>query len=185
MDRIDISSTLPSPLFFGSYPNSSDAAKEIAEQLGLDIVKGSPRVLQLDIDGHAQLLKAHIALSAAVESHMIGIDDVRYTVSRSGGAHWHLYVYLTEPIESPTQRCLYQAMLGSDNVREIQGWFRSQKGDDTPTLFWELPNSALWPYSKLYDEVIHGLEKEWKQGIQNKPEHKNKVKGKTRKAMMK
>lgn len=165
---MDLTSLLPSPIFLGSYKNTSDLAIETAANCGWDVVFGTPTLLLLDIDTPEQLLKSHICLAAVVKSKKLTIKEITYTISK-GGKGWHLYVRLAEPIPASQDRSLIQALLGSDSVRETQGWWRAQAGDLSPILFWEKPEyNHRHPYQGLYEAVIKPLELAWKANLQNK-----------------
>lgn len=66
----------------------------------------------------------------------------RNTPSPSGEpGHFHIVVDLGESVD-PLERCLLQAILGSDPKRELLSWQRLNNQDEVPTLFFELDNSS-------------------------------------------
>ena len=114
--------------------NTSTQAREWAEKEGLEVRAPKDNQLFIDIDdppGMADFVKNFGLVDAA-----IGIDSYAITCSRNKPAGRHIIVDLKGRV-SPIERCLLQAILGSDRRREGHSCCRIVEGDKEPTLFFE------------------------------------------------
>lgn len=59
--------------------------------------------------------------------------------SRRGLPHRHVVVRCARDLQSPLERVLLQAVLGSDPKREALDWVRIVTGSHTPSVFFETP----------------------------------------------
>ena len=116
--------------------NTSAQAKEWAAQQGLVVRVPEKDQLFVDIDderGWETYLQNY-----DIVDRVFGIRSVESTPSRNKPQGKHVVVRLFTKINS-TERCLLQAILGSDPRREGHSLSRIQDGDAEPTLFFEKP----------------------------------------------
>lgn len=112
-------------------------AFEAAKAKGLVVVWPGPNQLFVDIDNAVSL--------AVFERHILIVKSVvpcTWMVMRSPSGkpdRWHATVKLTRPVESPVERILLQALLGSDLLHETLSWKQATAGNATPTCFFERP----------------------------------------------
>ena len=114
--------------------NTSTQAWEWAENEGLEVKAPKGDQLFIDIDdpqGMTDFEKNFGLVDAA-----IGIESYTFTYSRNKPAGRHVVVNLKGKV-SPIERCLLQAILGSDRRREGHSYCRIVAGDKEPTLFFE------------------------------------------------
>lgn len=110
-----------------------DAIK-FAEDNDLVVKLPEPNQLFIDIDSLADLGTFHG--NYGLIDQYVGIEGFVITESRNGGEGKHIVVTLSKNI-TLTERCLLQAILGSDLRREAHGFWRIMQGSTTPTLFFE------------------------------------------------
>ena len=114
--------------------NTSTQAREWAENEGLEVRAPKDNQLFIDIDdpqGMTDFDKNFGLVDAA-----IGIESHTFTYSRNKPEGRHVVVNLKGKV-SPIERCLLQAILGSDRRREGHSYCRIVEGDKEPTLFFE------------------------------------------------
>jgi hypothetical protein len=114
--------------------NTSAQAREWAEQEGLEVRVPKSNQLFIDIDSTIDM-RAFDENYSLVDA-AIGIESYDVTPSRSKPKGKHIVVNLAATV-SPLERCLLQAILGSDKRREGHSYCRIQEGDREPTLFFE------------------------------------------------
>jgi len=114
--------------------NTSTQAREWAEREGLDVRAPKDNELFLDLDDMAA--REEFDRNYDLVYHMINIKSVSSTPSRSKLDGKHVVVTLGCSV-TPLERCLLQAILGSDRRREAHSYARIKEGDLEPTLFFE------------------------------------------------
>jgi hypothetical protein len=115
--------------------NRSDIA--IAEATKKDCVIVRPRSSELfiDIDNESQLNSFSKAIEVFEKTHPC---DFVMKPSSSGKPHrYHAVVTLKKETVDAKTRILYQAVLGSDPVREVLSLLRLERDDPMPTIFFE------------------------------------------------
>jgi hypothetical protein len=117
----------------------SDLRREIAEKeaqsKGLVVVEPSSHELFVDIDSEDQHQSFTRAFAIFRNTHTVVALKQEPSPSRQIW-HWHMTITLKEEVDART-RILYQAVLGSDPVREVLSLQRLECGDKMPTLFFE------------------------------------------------
>jgi hypothetical protein len=98
-------------------PERRRTALAEAEREGLVVVYGDPYTIQLDLDSAEAFEEAQRRIVFARE--LLGIEDMRFTRSRSG--NWHVYLSLSEPLDRK-DRLLLAGVLGSDFKRTVLDW---------------------------------------------------------------
>jgi len=69
---------------------------------------------------------------------VVGVLEVEERTSKSGLPHRHIVVRLGRDVRDDVERCLLQAVLGSDRLHELLTWKAIQGGEMiSPTLFFE------------------------------------------------
>jgi hypothetical protein len=108
----------------------------IAEASGLVCVRPQPNQLFIDLDSE----DAAARFRSLVEMYQRLCEPCEWiaTPSKSPG-HYHAVVTLVRHVESEEQRITLQAILGSDQKREMMGLARIRAGseDDAITVFFE------------------------------------------------
>lgn len=128
-------------------PNSDRAIREAAETGGTVVYPG-PHDLFIDLDDDAafQLFQRLFGIF----NKFIGDKNAEFVASpsRSGLPKRHVIVTVYNRTFTELERALYQAVLGSDRVRELLAVVQALNGDPHPTLFIEggtKPQKALPP----------------------------------------
>lgn len=123
---------------------ASGEAYKAAEILGMEVVLPQDNQLQIDIDNE-ESYKVYLGNLVRYKLHFAD-NPVLFTEekpSKSGKeGKRHITVTLADPI-SNEQRILFQALLGSDPVREMLSYIRLVNDDEHPTLFIEKPAQKL------------------------------------------
>lgn len=106
-----------------SESDNRQAVIDKAFELGLEVVYGNARTLQIDIDSkeqyeHFRAMIRKFQHDRKFESHVIDIVNVTARKSAKRG-NMHIYVHLAREISHPVERYLLQSWLGSDPVREV------------------------------------------------------------------
>lgn len=115
--------------------NTPESAERGAENRNCTIEWSNDNVLQLDLDGDEQFRRFRTLYDVLMEHGVIpgmGMFHKRY--SRSG-KHYHVTIPLAvpQPIE---QRILLQALLGSDQMRELLSYIGLKQGVENPVLLY-------------------------------------------------
>jgi hypothetical protein len=114
--------------------NTSTQAREYAEKEGLEVK--APLASQLFIDLDSLSDKVIFDTNYDLVNTAVGIRGFQVTPSRNKSEGRHIIVDLKQDV-TPLERCLLQAILGSDRRREGHSFWRIQEGDPEPTLFFE------------------------------------------------
>jgi hypothetical protein len=114
--------------------NTSAQAREYAEKEGLEVKAPTASQLFVDIDSERDFVE--FDKNYGLVDSAIGILGIRVTESRNKPDGRHIVVDLDHDV-TPTERCLLQAILGSDRRREGHSLCRIKEGDPEPTLFFE------------------------------------------------
>ncbi len=115
-----------------------EAAEEAAEKKGLVVVTPAANELFLDIDSaeDAALFDKHVKIFGTL------VESVRRAPSPSGlPGREHITVTLVRNVDGPEERIALQAVLGSDRLHEALSLARAFGGAETPTVFFEKPES--------------------------------------------
>jgi hypothetical protein len=113
---------------------SSNAFKQ-AKEAGEYVVLPEDNQLLIDIDS-PEAEAVYNKNKPKFEMHIAGIVTEERKPSRNGNTH--IYVTLDRTIDAE-RRVLYQALLGSDQTRELLSFVRILNEDAHPTLFIEKP----------------------------------------------
>lgn len=121
-----------------------EAAEKAAAAKGLVVVIPKANELFVDIDSAEDfaVFEKHVERLQAASHQELGcaVLDYRVTPSNSGGERRHAVVTLSRDVKSDVERCLLQACLGSDRLRELLSWVRIESGVRVhPTVFFERP----------------------------------------------
>lgn len=126
----------------GEYvPGRNDDPFEAAARKGLAVVIPSPWELFVDLDTEEQRQKFNLCLPVLQASGIVTIQDPYSEAPSPSGRpfHVHIRVKATRPV-TEFERLAFQAMLGSDPMREALGYRRLQIGCSPTTVFFELPS---------------------------------------------
>ena len=116
-------------------PNSQNAINK-AKFENLEVKFPTTNELFIDVDNEHSF-QMFIRLFQIFQKFVDkGASFVEYP-SKSGLPKRHVTVSLSRPVRNEEQRILFQALLGSDRVREILGYVQATNGDPHPTLFLE------------------------------------------------
>lgn len=127
-----------------TYHTGSGAVYKQAAQEGLVVRAPKDNELFIDIDDENGMSE-YDRNYALIAAH-VGIKSAVVTPSRTKPEGKHIVVTL-ETTVSPLERCLLQAVLGSDRRREAHGFLRIRDNDPEPTLFLEKPCTKIDPIS--------------------------------------
>ena len=119
-----------------SYSDTrSEIAESAAKEKGCVVVKPGPRDLFVDIDTEEQLENFEKCFEILTRS----VQGIRMVMRPSpSGEKGRFHAYVTMPYDLTSKdRILFQAILGSDPVRECLSYVRLVCGDENPTLFFE------------------------------------------------
>lgn len=122
-------------------PNSQNAINRAALQ-NLTVVFPTPFHLFIDIDtelSYQMFIRQFQMFKKFVDNDAYFIE----APSKSGLPKRHITVFLSNPVRDEEQRILFQALLGSDRVREMLGYVQASNGDPHPTLFLEAKPKQL------------------------------------------
>src|SRR6185312_2978229 len=110
---------------------------------GLIVVPRKMNELQVDIDDEVSEPNTKILMNL---ENYIGPYELVETISRNGNKH---YTVKFEPsVSIPHERAVfYQALLGSDPVREFLNLMRLDAGQDNPVVFWEKQATSVPEWS--------------------------------------
>lgn len=122
-----------------------------AEARGDQIVVPQPNQLQIDIDSETAMdlfIDRWASFSGEISEEYDGWTPT-FVAIPSGSGLPHQHVTVTLPFEvSVWERIAWQAVLGSDLLREFMSALRAHRNDDMPTLFTEPgPSSSSGPES--------------------------------------
>lgn len=116
-------------------PNSQNAINRAAIE-NLEVV--FPTRYELFVDLDTELSYQMFIRQFQIFQKFIDSDSEYFEEpSKSGLPKRHVTVGLSRPVQDETQRILFQALLGSDRVRELLGYVQVNNGDPHPTLFLE------------------------------------------------
>jgi hypothetical protein len=106
-----------------------------ARRKGLIIVEPAPNELQLDLDGARAIRRYAMQYSILKRAGLTKgwIEHIRPSRREN---HIHLTITLPYNLENPT-RILWQAILGSDLIREAFNLVRVARGNRYPIVFFE------------------------------------------------
>src|ERR1700733_13072486 len=109
-----------------------------AEKRGHRIVAPLANQLFIDIDTKEQL--EHFIQAVGVVNERPDVEPLikRYVDAPSPSGepfHRHITVTLVRDVEDERERILYQALLGSDPMRELLSYQELRMGDACPTVF--------------------------------------------------
>lgn len=93
-----------------------------------------PNELFVDLDTHEDYINFYQS-SGLLALHYNGFTT-KYSESRSGGDHRHLYITLNKEV-TPMERILLQLACFSDKKRELLSLDRLKAGNQNPTIFFE------------------------------------------------
>jgi hypothetical protein len=115
--------------------NRSEIATGEATKKECIIVRPKANELFIDIDNESQLGSFSKAIQVFAKTH---VCTYQTRPSSSGKPNrYHIVVTLDQETVDARTRILYQAVLGSDPVREILSLLRLEKDDPMPTIFFE------------------------------------------------
>ena len=122
-----------------------EKAKDDAEKKGCVILVPSAREAFVDIDDgpSLEIFEANIARLKEIEL----LSHKRHRSPSGTEGRYHVVVTFERDI-TPIERILFQALLGSDRVREFLSYQRHVRGDATPTLFFETKGGKYDPTPK-------------------------------------
>jgi NDP-sugar pyrophosphorylase family protein len=105
---------------------------------GFDILVPDTHELFIDIDTEENYQRFLVGIARLQQEFDEPLGKVEYTEkpSKSGLPKRHVIVSLPFDV-TPAERIAYQAVLGSDLVREVLSLFRLRWGDPVPTLLAE------------------------------------------------
>ena len=118
--------------------NRSDIATTEATKKECVIIRPKPNELFIDIDNEAQLNSFKKSFEVFSKTHAC-----THTIEPSSSGkqyRYHIVVTLKDETVDAKARILYQAVLGSDPVREVLSFLRLEKDDPMPTIFFEKAN---------------------------------------------
>lgn len=109
---------------------------ERMEQNGLKLVIPADNQLQIDIDSEADYQRYQRALKSFKTNHINVIKEIVERPSKSGLPRRHITITMWSTY-IPRERIFYQALLGSDLIREINNLRRLNNNDIFPIAFFE------------------------------------------------
>ena len=122
-------------------PNSQNAINRAAVE-NLNVVFPTSHELFIDIDNELSY-QMFLRQFQVFQKFVDGDAEFVESPSKSGLPKRHVAVWLSRPIKDEVERILFQALLGSDRVREILGYVQAVNGDPHPTLFLEAKPKLL------------------------------------------
>lgn len=131
------------------YFLSSDGARVLAEQEGLDLILPDDNQIFIDIDNDEDFKVYSEYYHILIQFYCV---EEKITESKNGLPGRHIILTLDKNV-TPLERICLQACLGSDRKRELLGFFLLRNGDKTPTLFLEKGQKALPPADPEYDSL--------------------------------
>jgi hypothetical protein len=123
----------------------SSVAFAEAEGKNCNIVLPNRDQLQIDIDTQEGIHTYNQNYGRFVQC-VTDISHVERHASRHASEEQPYKEHITLTLDrdvDPTERILFQLMLGSDPVRELLSYYRLLNGDANPTLFFEPKNAGL------------------------------------------
>ncbi len=118
---------------------SVEQSLERADENGWDVVYPCVNELQLDLDTYDAYLDCIVKLTWLRKFPEFKCS---YAIGRSKNDKWHITVKFDKNILTHMERIALQASLGSDFKKELISYMRVKNGEDTPCLFFELPDRA-------------------------------------------
>ena len=116
------------------FDRSSKVAYDMAEANGLLVVVPLPNQIQIDIDSDADYAVYTSNYPTVARIRTITAQSCQPSRNKIEGKH----ITLTfEETLTPIERIAFQAILGSDRIREALSLERIYNNDPTPTLFLE------------------------------------------------
>ena len=109
---------------------------ERMEQNGLKLVIPADNQLQIDIDSESDYQRYQRALKSFKTNHIDVIKEIVERPSKSGLPRRHITITMWSTY-IPRERIFYQALLGSDLIREINNLRRLNNNDIFPIAFFE------------------------------------------------
>lgn len=119
------------------YRASDDYVEHQAAKKGCTIRVAKPTELFLDLDSVEAKRRAEELVDLAVEKSLIPFESVEWLRSSTEG-HFHAVVTLKEPMPI-RERVLWQALLGSDQKRELLAQVDIDYREYVSVLFRPLP----------------------------------------------
>jgi hypothetical protein len=131
-------------------PNSQNAINK-AKLENLIVVFPEPNQLFIDLDNEISY-QMFIRQFQIFQKFIDKGAEVKVTTSKSGLPKQHATVRLSFKV-TEEKRILFQALLGSDRVRELLGYVQETNGDPHPTLFLEAGPKQLPDYGQCYPDA--------------------------------
>lgn len=113
-------------------------AEEQAKAKGCVVVEPKPNELFIDIDREEDLEFFHKNIVHVAKRCSLTVE-MRPSLRKG---HFHVVVRFADRELMLWERIAFQAVLGSDRVRELISVFRLLDGDKAPTLFFEKPEAV-------------------------------------------
>lgn len=153
MSDLDLSAKkplLPEDEEYEEAQRTREYLSQLAESYGCEAVFGEPNIIQLDLDSEEAVTRYRAAYAIVERTSTLPPHRVEEWTSRSGKG-LHVQLILDIPIP-PERRVIWQALLGSDPVRETLNYLndRATKNDGTIVLFRPLsppPGATVCPQS--------------------------------------
>lgn len=108
---------------------------EYAKVKGLRVVRPNADQLFIDVDSAKDLEAFEVYFPVLRERYPDAYAII--TPSRNKAEGKHITVTVPGRVFSSVERCAFQAILGSDKMREILSMFEILDGDVDPTIFFE------------------------------------------------
>lgn len=120
----------------GDYDDESATVEAIAAARGKVVVYPADDELQLDLDGEDAVC---FFREQMVRFNKEVVRVVKHTITPSTRpGHWHATLKLERSVYDEVERVLFQALLGSDRVRELLTLVRARRGDKRPSRLFEV-----------------------------------------------
>jgi hypothetical protein len=132
--------------------NRSDIVAAEATKKECVIVRPKPNELFIDIDNENQLESFKKAIGVFIKTHLCTYEMIPSSSGKPN--HFHIRVTLGGETVDARTRILYQAVLGSDPVREVLSLLRLERDDPMPTIFFEKANGRSCTCSQSAPNVI-------------------------------
>jgi hypothetical protein len=133
--------------------NRSDIAYAESKKRDCVIVRPKPNELFIDIDSKAQMETFEKSIELFKRVHPVSATHVSPSPSGKPGRYHIIVVLESEKVDAKT-RILYQAVLGSDPIREVLSLMRLDKDDHMPTIFFELANGRSCTCNSIPKAIV-------------------------------
>jgi hypothetical protein len=137
-ELFDIQKINYNPLGQPNSQNAIDRAK--LENLTVLFPRSNQLFIDIDSDHSYQMFKRLLMIFRRLVDQAAELEE---RPSKSGLPKRHITIHMSFDVRDEEQRAMFQAMLGSDRVRELLAYVQAANGDPHPTLFLETGLKAL------------------------------------------